>query len=165
MPDQPLLAHWRGRRLYERRPVDLGWVQCTWMLGGLPLSALLNRRVLPSLPLPAKVRLRIARTTCVLLALLGGLAFLTPFFVTTHGDGYDIARFMVLVVAPVLAGLVLHATFGQAVTGAYRTLHEWGGESRGGFVFLLIPMFAGVALDLAVLWPLLALGEALKEHL
>ena len=106
----------------------------------------------------------LATATWVLLALLGGLAFLTPFFVATHGDEYDIARFMVLVVAPVLAGLGLHAAFGQAVTGAYRTLHEWGGDSRGGFVFLLIPMFAGIALDLAVFWPVLALGETLKDH-
>jgi hypothetical protein len=158
-----MFGYWRERRLYRREPVNLGWVQCTWMLGGLPLVALLNLWVLPALPVPGRVRRRIARTTVAGLAALAVIAGLAPAFAPANGDVYDVVKAMVLVVVPLLAGLVLHAVFGTAITDAYRTLVVWGGRQRGGLVLLLLPLFVGGLLSVAVLGPFLLLGEVLAR--
>jgi hypothetical protein len=131
------------------------------MLGGLPLAALLNLWVLPALPLPAVTRRNIARSTAGGLAGLVLLVVVTPFAAPADRDVYDVMKAMVVVVAPLLAGCVLHAAYGTAVTGAYRTLEAWGGRQRRGIVFLLLPMFVGGLLSVVVLSPFLILGEAL----
>ena len=163
VPDAPLLGYWRAKGLYTRGPCGLSWVQTTWMLGGSPLAMLLNLWVLPALPLPQRTRRRIEVSSWALLAVLVVLMISAPFALPELGISASAGSWLLILVAPGVAGFALYAAFGSALVDAYRTLRFWGGTERFPLVFLPVPLLVGLAVDTVVFWPLIAIGEGVRS--
>jgi hypothetical protein len=153
---RPMLAQWRGRRLYARRPISNDWTTLVWMSGGVPLALLVGVVTLPALPLPERLRRRILGA---LLWCLGGCMAVAAVVALPGLDRLGANSLWQVTLVPVIAsrlcGIGAHVAHGKAIAGAYRALEFWGGRTRGSWIFLGLPLAVGVVTDLAAFMPIL----------
>lgn len=152
VPVDPALVHWRGRRLYEPRPVPPGSVRRVWTGGGVLLTLLLNRRNLGRLPMPRRTRLAVEAAGAVAAVVVVAVAAAGR-ALAVDGGGGPWGAVVLGLIASRIAGPALYLVFGRALRRAYRHLELWGGRTGPAPASLLVTASAGLAAEAALLVP------------